>query len=44
MADVDAALGPERRALRSDNGYLTYMITTRWMMSGDIALDQFGIG
>jgi hypothetical protein len=35
MADIDATLG-KPSTLRSDGGYLTYIITTRRMTSGEL--------
>ena len=36
MADVDPALGQEILDVRSDSGYFTYIITTRWITSGEL--------
>jgi len=36
VADLDPALGQKILELRSDSGYLTYIITTRRMTSGEL--------
>ena len=43
MADVDPALGQRSSTLRSDSGYLTYIITTRRMTSGELLKYRNGL-
>ena len=44
MADVDPALGQEiSSTLRSDSGYLTYIITTRRITSGELLKYRNGL-
>ena len=43
MADVDPALGRRSSTLRSESGYLTYIITTRRMTSGELLKYRNGL-
>ena len=43
MVDVDPALGQRSSTLRSDSGYLTYIITTRRMTSGELLKYRNGL-
>jgi hypothetical protein len=43
VADIDPALGQRSSTLRSDSGYLTYIITTRRMTSGELLKYRNGL-
>jgi hypothetical protein len=43
MADLDPALGLKSSTLRSDSGYLTYIITTRRITSGELLKYRNGL-
>ena len=43
MAEVDPALSQGSSTLRSDSGYLTYIITTRRMTSGELLRVRNGL-